>query len=372
MTLWLQRNRPLLAIGLGTLAALLVAVLLTDGARTGADHDPGNPGARGAKALAQVLADQGVQVEVVRSADALEELELGPSTTVLVTTPANLGSSTAGRLLAAAQDSTVLVAGAAPGTVEALGIDAPVVFTPLRGRQEAGCTDSGLADLSGLDIEVDEAGSYATTAGCFATDSGWLVASADDGLVLLGASGILENDQILRADNAAVALRLLGQRPRVVWYVPSLDDLVGDDGVSLRSLLPPWLLPATWLLGLAVLALVWWRGRRLGALAVEPLPVSVRSLETTQARGRLYRSASARAHAADVLRRSTRDSVATHLGLPSSDAGSVARDVGIRLDRSPADMDALIGDGAQAPRSDDELIRLADALAELDREVHRT
>ena len=121
---------------------------------------------------------------------------------------------------------------------------------------------------------------------------------------------------MLRADNAATALRLLGQQPRVVWYVPSLDDLVGDDGVSLRTLLPTWLQPAVWLVALALLSLIWWRGRRLGALAVEPLPVSVRSLETTQARGRLYRTASARAHAADVLRRSTRASIAAHLQLP--------------------------------------------------------
>ena len=50
---------------------------------------------------------------------------------------------------------------------------------------------------------------------------------------------------------------------------------------------------ALWLLGIAMLAVIWWRGRRLGALASEPLPVTVRSLETTEARGRLYRSTSA-------------------------------------------------------------------------------
>ena len=62
--------------------------------------------------------------------------------------------------------------------------------------------------------------------------------------MLFGADQALTNDQILRADNAAVALRLLGQDERLVWYVPSLDDLVGDDGVSLQSLLPRWIRPA--------------------------------------------------------------------------------------------------------------------------------
>ena len=372
MSGWFQRNRSLVVIGLGTLAALLVAVLLSGGPRTGADHDPENPGARGSRALAQVLAREGIEVEIVRSADALEQQALDPATTVLVTSPANLGKSTADRLLEAGRDSIVVVAGAAPGTVKALGIDAPVAFPSIKDPQPAACTDTGLGDFAGLEIEVDEAVSYATNAGCFAADSGWIVASADDGLVLLGAPGIMENDQVLRADNAATALRLLGQQPHVVWYIPSLADQVGDDGVSLRSLLPPWLVPATWLLGLAVLALIWWRARRLGALAVEPLPVSVRSLETTEARGRLYRSASARAHAADVLRRSTRDSVATHLRLPPSDVAALVRDVSVRLGRSNPDIDALIGDGAVPPRSDDELIRLATVLAELDTEVGRT
>lgn len=369
---WLGRNRSLLVIGLGTLAALIVAVLLSGGPHTGGDHDPDNPGARGARALAKVLADQGVEVDIVRSADALEKETLDASTTVLVTTPAHLGQSTADRLLVAARESTVVVAGPAPGVVEALGVDATVASSPTAGPQPAHCTDSGLGDLAGLDIEVDEAASYATSAGCFATDSGWIVASADKGLVLLGAPGILENDQILRADNAAIALRLLGRHPRVVWYVPSLDDLVGDDGVSLRSLLPAFLVPAMWMIGLAVLSLILWRGRRMGALSVEPLPVSVRSLETTEARGRLYRSTSARAHAAEVLRRSTRDSLATHLRLPIVDVESIVRDVGVRLDRTTADVDALIGNEAAAPASDDELIRLANMLAELDREVHRT
>lgn len=371
MSAWLQRNRSLLVIGLGTLAALLVAVLLTGSPTNGADHDPDNPGARGARALAQVLADEGVELEVVRSASALEDQALGADTTVVVTSADNLGQSTADRLLAAAADSRVIVTTPSPAALEALDISATASFSSFDGSQ-AECTDTGLGDLSGLEVEVDVAASYATTAGCFPGEGGYAIASAGDGVVLLGAAGIMENDQVLRADNAAIALRLLGQRPRVVWYVPSLGDLVGDDGVGLRSLLPAWLLPALWLLGIAMLAVIWWRGRRLGALASEPLPVTVRSLETTEARGRLYRSTSARGHAADVLRRSTRSDLASHLRLPTGEVEVLVRDVATRLDRPTTDIDALIGERATAPTTDDELIRLAAELAELDREVRRT
>lgn len=372
MSGWLQRNRSTLVIGLATLAALLVAVLLGGGPRTGADRDPENPGARGARALARVLADEGVDVAIVRSAAALENQSVDADTTVVVTSPENLGQSTADRLLAATRDSTTVVVGAAPGATEALGIDATATSAAAQGRQDGDCTDTGLGDLSDLSIEVDATASYATTAGCFPSETGWALASAGDGLALLGAAGIVENDQVLRADNAAVALRLLGQHPRLVWYVPSLDDLVGDDGVGVRSLLPHWLTPALWLLGLAMIAVIWWRGRRLGALAVEPLPVTVRSLETTEARGRLYRSTSARGHAADALRRTTRHDLSTHLRLPTSDVEALVRDVAVRLDRPVFDIDALIGERATAPATDHELIRLAAALAELDREVRRT
>ena len=371
MSGWLQRNRSLLVIVLGTLAALLVAVLLTGGPSTGADQDPENPGARGARALAQVLDDEGVDVEIVRSAAALEAQTLGADTTVVVSSPDNLGESTADRLLAAAAESAVIVAGPGPGAVEALGIDSTVSFTSFDGSQ-ADCSDTGLADLTGLEVEVDAGLTYATTTGCFPGDGGYALASTGDDIVLLGATGIMENDQVLRADNATVALRLFGQRPRVVWYVPSLGDLAGDDGVGLRSLLPRWLLPAVWLMGIAMLAVVWWRGRRLGALATEPLPVTVRSLETTEARGRLYRSTSARGHAADVLRRSTRNDLTAHLRLPASEVSVLVRDIASRLDRPTTDIEALIGEGAAAPTTDDELIRLAAALAELDREVRRT
>ncbi|QIK75370.1 DUF4350 domain-containing protein [Nocardioides piscis] len=372
MRTWLQRHRALLVVGVGTVLALAVAVLASNGPQTGADLDPDNPGPRGARALARVLAAEGVDVDVVRSAAALIESRPDASTTVVVTSADSLGQSTAEELRSTAARSTIVVAQPGPGTIKALGVDVESTTDRMPEQRAGECTDTGLGDLSPLSIQTDVATSYATSVGCFAEGSGWLVASADEDLVLLGAPGILENDQVLRAENAAVALRLLGQRERLVWYVPSVEDLVAADGVSLRTLLPAWLVPGLWVSGIATLAVVWWRGRRLGPLAVEPLPVSVRSLESTEARGRLYRAASARAHAAKVLRRSTRTALASHLRLPPDDGGALARDVAARVGRPVAEIEDLIGEGAAPPGADDELIRLATKLAELDREVRRT
>ena len=45
-----------------------------------------------------------------------------------------------------------------------------------------------------------------------------------------------------------------------------------------------------------------WRGRRLGPIMTEPLPVTVRAAETVEGHGRLYHRLNARDRAANALR----------------------------------------------------------------------
>ncbi|PRC53647.1 hypothetical protein C6A85_52785, partial [Mycobacterium sp. ITM-2017-0098] len=66
-------------------------------------------------------------------------------------------------------------------------------------------------------------------------------------------------------------------------------------------------------LGVALLAL--WRGRRVGPLVAEQLPVVVRASETVEGRGRLYRSRRARDVAAESLRTAARQRMLPRLGL---------------------------------------------------------
>lgn len=365
----LGRHRSTLVLVGATLLALAVALLLgSGGARTNAPHDPDNPGSTGARAVAQVLRDEGVDVTVARSADELEAVTVDTGTTVLVTSSDHLGRSTATRLLDHAAEGRLVVAAPGPGATEALGVARQPQHADLTGPTDVACAGTGLA-LSGLEVEVDGGLAWPTGSGCFREGDGWLAATPRERLVLLGVPGILENDQVLRADNAAVALRLLGQEERLVWYVPDLADLVADDGVSLRGLLPPWLLPGVWLLALAALATMWWRGRRLGPLAVEPLPVAVRAIETTQGRGRLYRRAGDRGHAAEALRRASRTDAARHLRLPADEPEALVRELARHTGRAVEHVDRLLGPHAPPPRTDDELIRLANDLATLDREV---
>jgi len=365
-----RRHRTALVIAAGALAALVVVLLVGDRPATSTPLDPDNPGGQGARAVARVLDDQGVEVRVVRGADALDDLDLDSSTTVMVTSTYLLGRSTTQRLLDGLAGADLVVAEPEPGVIEALGLDTQS-WTVTPGDRTARCSDPLLA---GLEVRVDVGTEYGTAAGCFTGEHGHLVARPRDGVTLLGAAELLTNDQVLRADNAAVAMRLLGQHDRLVWYVPEVADLLGGDGVSLRTLVPEWIFPGLWIAGATVVALLMWRVRRLGPLVTEPLPVTVKAIETARSRGRLYRKAGDRAHAARALRRATRSSMAVRLHLPaaaSSDESTLVRDVARHVGRPVGEVHALLSDQALPPATDDELITLANDLAALEREVLR-
>ena len=362
---WLRRHRATLVVLAGLVVAVAVVAVGTGRASSGARLDPDNPDPGGAQAVARVLADQGVDVTVVRDADTLDATTVDAGTTVVVTSTELLGRSTIQRLRSHTAAATLVVVEPGPGTTRALGVPAPPDAVTMSEARPADCSDPA---YDGLEVLVDRGLEYPVADSCF----GGLLAQPRPGIVLLGAGDALSNDQVLRADDAAVALRLLGQHDRLVWYVPNLDDLVADDGVSLATLLPEWLRPALWLGLVTVLALMLWRSRRLGPLATEPLPVVVKAIETTRSRGRLYRRAGDRAHAAGALRAAARERAVTRLRLGTDpDPAALVRELARHTGRPAAEIDRLLGPAAPAPATDHDLITLATALAELDREVRR-
>jgi hypothetical protein len=365
---WLRAHRSALLIAAGAVVAVLVTALVVHRTpQRSAPLDPGNPSGDGAQAVARVLAREGVAVTIARSADDLERQPTDASTTIVVTSSADLGRSTTRRLLRHQGRATLVVVAPGPGLVRRLGVGTFPSPTAPQGGVAAGC-----AAYDGLSLQVTAADAYVTP-GCFPGDDGVLLARPRPGLTLLGAPDALTNDQVLAGDNAAVMLRLLGQRDRLVWYVPSLTDLRGSDGISLAGLLPDWLRPALWVLAAAALGLVLWRARRLGPLAREPLPVEVKSVETTRNLGRLYRRSGDRAHAAAALREAGRADLAARLHLPRhADADRVVAAVADHTGRSVDEVSALLRPDAPAPAHDRDLTDLAVRLAELDREVsHR-
>jgi hypothetical protein len=365
---WLARHRAIvLIVAAGIVAVVLSAWLGRNDQTYAAQLDPRNPDGNGAQAVAMVLDDQGIDVEIVRSADALEQATTDASTTIVVTSSGNLGRSTTSRLLRHQGDAHLVVVEPGPLLVRALGLRTfPQTSTP-NDAIAAGCPA-----YDGLALRADTAEAFRSP-GCFRDQGGVVLAEPRAGLTLLGADAVLTNDQILDSDNAAIALRLLGERQRLVWYVPDLADLAGTDSVSASSLLPDWLTPGLWALAVAGVALVVWRARRLGPLAREPLPVEVKAVETTRNLGRLYRRAGDRAHAAEALRSAARARLAERLRLPRGVAPSrLVDDVAARTGRPAAEIEALISPTAFPPGDDRELALIAHHLTELDREVsHR-
>lgn len=372
-TSWASRHRALLLV-CGVLALAVVAVVLLGGgpARSSAPLDPDNPEPDGAQAVARVLDDEGVEVTVARSADALEDTPVDGDTTVVVSDPSALGESTIERLLDHADGEPVVVFAPSPLLIDELGLDVTMNSADVPERIAADCDDPRFEDLT---IEAELGVGYAGQAGgCFDTGDGALLVTGDNGVTLVGTVDLLTNGQITDGDNAAAALRLLGGRERLVWYVPDYQDLVAEDSVSLRSLLPEWIVPALVILLLATLGLIWWRARRLGALVTEPLPVIVKAIETTRSRGRLYRKVNDRAHAAEALRDAAGARIAERLHLPRAghDQQLLVRDVARHTGRAEEQVAALLTPTGGIPTSDNELVRLANDLAALDREVRRS
>ena len=360
----MSERRLWLVLAAVAVAAIALVVALTPRPGGNGPLDPASTDRGGARAVARVLAAHGVQVDVRRSARALAAARVDAETTVVVVQTDNLAPTTARQLLDKVYGAHLVAVEPGPEASRLLEVGADPVPVPRSRRTRAGCSGMGMPDL---EVAVDSATTY-DAPGCFASKGGHLLVS--QGVVTVwGAGEALTNDQILRADNAAVVLRLLGQRPHLVWYVPSLADVPAHEGVTLAHLLPRWLGPAGWLTLLAVVAVVLWRGRRLGPLATEPLPVVVRASETTEALGRLYRRSGDRAHAAEILRDATTHRLAAVLRLGSVTPEALAEAAAARAGRPSADVAELLA--GPAPQTDAALVELAHRLAALEEEVRR-
>lgn len=367
---WWRRHRSMLLVAGGFLLAVVVAVVLGAGdeGRT-ARFDPDNAGPDGARALARVLDDEGVDVDVARSADELDETTVGADTVVVVTSTGELGLNTVERLLERARGSRLVLVEPHNDVVAAVGAAVQIDQVIPDGGIAADCDDPM---FQGLSLEVDTALAYEGGTGCF-TEDDTSVLLERNGVTFFGGGEAMTNDQALRGDNAAVSLRLLGQSGNLVWYVPSFEDVGADEGLGVTALLPRWIEPGLWIVAIATILLIVWRARRLGALSTEPLPVTVMAIETTRSRGRLYRKAQDRSHAAEVLRTAARARAAARLGLGfTHDQDAVIKDLARQTGRPEAEVIALVGSGAESPATDRALITLARQLTELDREARRT
>jgi hypothetical protein len=371
----------------GLLVTGVVVLVLTDstGAAYSGPLDPGNASPNGARALARVLEHHGMRLTVARGQAELASARVDRHTTVFVTSSAQLSRHTSLRMNALAADAGTLVLASAPEvTVEALGLGVHHASAPRSDLLAAGCADPLLA---GLELDVTSASrqrlvAYGTDRAADAVETcfGEMVGGSVGVVVrvprrpvtyLVGAAPAFANGHITGGDNAAVALRLLGRHRHLVWYVADTSDVPPGEAGSVTALLPRWLGLAGVLAGLALVATMVWRGRRLGPLVVEPLPVVVRSIESTTGRGLLYAQARDRGHAASTFREATVFRLTEHLGLPrGTTLDELVPVIAAEVDRTPDDVRRLLDTG-MVP-DDRTLTLLAQNLTTLEREVLRS
>ncbi|GAA4175626.1 DUF4350 domain-containing protein [Gryllotalpicola koreensis] len=187
-------------------------------------------------------------------------------------------------------------------------------------------------------------------------------------VAVISTGSVLENQHIAEGRNAGEAIRLLGGTRVLLWYTPSLADLGTAAPKTIADLTPPWVTPLIVLAALIVAAAAIWRGRRFGPLVVEDLPVVVRASESLEGRARLYQRSDARLAALDALRMGAVGRLATALGLgPAAPVADVCAAVAARTRLDPAEVRRVLLDAE--PRGDAELMELARRVAALEESV---
>jgi len=371
-------------LGVGALVAIALATATPEQLL-----DPEDRGPSGGRALVETLRSHGVHVEVARSLDEVVDLAPGRSTTVVVADPGYLGVDAARELgeVSTAADRLVLLS---PTSAQLAALDVPLVAVPGAGATGvvAGC-DSPVARTDDV-VEVVDVRFLPTPSPeqdprfCFGLPGGADEPVPDDlsfgaamaevsasashpEVVAVGFSTALTNRRVDEVAHAGVAIRALGQSSRLVWYQPGLVDLADFAPGDAPSAWPSWTVPAAALVGAALVALAVVRGRRLGALVTEPLPVVVRAAETTESRARLYRRARDRERSAAILRGATTGRLASRLAGSDRDVGALVAVAAAATGVPPAQVHALLA--GPPPTTDQELQSLARALADLEERV---
>ncbi|MEU8921100.1 DUF4350 domain-containing protein [Kitasatospora sp. NPDC048545] len=364
---------------LAFLAALLIgAVAVTS---LGQDHrypplDPRSYDADGAHAVVTLLEQQGLKAEFTTDPTGSPA---GPDTLVLpepdLLDPAQLRAVAAAghrRLVLIAPGPTALTV-LAPGirpsedgggyaSVRSTTADCPLV--------EA--TRAGSAHLGGMLYTSGSRGQ-----GCYPRGHGYPLVSTPAGagdVIVLGSGAFLQNEKLATDGDASLALGLLGSQPHLTWHLPDYTAPLAEGAghKTLEDFIPSGWHWAYYQLVVAAVLAALWRGRRLGPVVSEALPVVVRASETTEGRARLYRRARARGHAAEGLRGATAHRLAPALGVPlragAPDTDALCAAVADRLPGRPAgDVRALLF--GPPPTDDAALLRLADDLDALERQV---
>lgn len=349
------------------------------------NYDP-----NGARALSEVAHDQGLRM---RQIESLSDARItDPAKTTLVIASGEALQPFQARTIAT-YPGDIVVVGPNQSVWEALDLPIGLREAPA-GVNAAQCTQPDAAAAGAIATTGAVFGRVGAVDGqaCFSTPDStgagvlFVDGAAGGRVALVADSSLFLNDNIDEAGNAALALRLVGGHDEAVWYLGSYFDTTvltwtssdnpqgpaqRDDVPASTDFLPPGTGNVVFALGLALFVVAWWRARRFGPLVHEPLPVVIRSSESTRGRARMYRAAGASGRAAASLRAAAATRIGARIGVPRSATRAVFVAATARASgRTVEQVDAILY--GPPPANESAMMTLIAQIDTLEREVHRT
>lgn len=354
----------------GVIVLVVVIILIAGAARTSGPFSPDSTEPSGAKALATLLEDHNVDVTGTEYVE--DAFGPGAGKTLLIAPTGSLGRADWQQIFGSGWSHIVLVQPSpraleilAPGVLDASQNLARISRSPDCDLPAA--VKAGTATVGGVSYSAPD--SAVTCYGDGINHTLVRVESAGKIVDVVGSARTFTNAELAKDGNAALALNLLGTHSELVWYLPQYESSGPEpqDGDG-PPLVPPDVRYIAWALAFAALIVALWRGRQLGPVVPEPLPVIVHAAETTEGRARLYRRSRARDRAAAALRESALGKLHKAHGIPRrSDPVAVVTTVAARTGRDPVMLHELLY--GQPPADDAALMFLSHELDVLTLEV---
>jgi hypothetical protein len=334
---WQVLRRPLLVTG--AIVLIAIVIMIATSARTSGPFSPDSTESAGARALATLLKNHNVDVHGTEVLD--DAVAAGNGKTLLIGPAGSLDRSDWQRIADAGWSHVVLIR---PGT-RALETLAPGVHETGQvlssDSRQAGCELPAAVKAGAVTVGGSTYSAPSGAQACYGDGINNTVIRLETGgriVDVVGTPRSFTNEELADDGNAALALNLIGTHRDLTWYLPQWESSGFDDeNTDGPPLIPPDVRYIGWALAFAVLVVAIWRGRRLGPVVAEQLPVIVHAAETTEGRARLYRRSRARDRAAAALRESTLGELHKALGIPRrADPGAVVATVAARTGRDPA------------------------------------
>jgi hypothetical protein len=375
-----QARKSLFWVAAAVVGLIVAAIVL---AASGAESNTNplsatSPAPGGAKALIEVLRGQGIAVTATSSLAETEKARTDRENATLVIYDPD-AILTSGQLTTAAglTDTVVLIA----PDFESLQAETPEIAqaSTVNGEATADCDIRAVSNARTVTIDgqgyrvVKTANGAGDAVTCLGSGDGIYsliqISHGTRTITVLGTTAALSNEHIAERGNAALALTLLGEKPELIWYIPTLADVAAVGPRPISELSPPWVIPVMSLLVLTAIAAAVWRGRRFGPLVVENLPVVVRSSETMEGRARLYATASARLRAIDSLRIGAIARIARDCGLArTATVDEIATAASDATGILASEVTRILV--SATPSTDSALVSLSDDLRDLESAVH--